>query len=257
MSSTSRPRRRSPSARSGCRPRPADAAPPVRARSRRSSRSWRPSGPTRPGRAGTALRRPGRGRRACQLSRHRDWVGRLALAVQVEDRLVDRLVGGAVHVVAERDLDDVGDGVLGQQHAAEDGLLGRDVLRRGPDPRPAHDRRADPEAQPRSHAALPLRTHVRPAPTYSTRATDTPPVSIEVADRRPGRAEGYGQPGPAGKDRCGWAWGALVDIRPQTCAQAGENWSQSDRSVQVARLRAGRTSSTACGRRPAGGDLRM
>jgi hypothetical protein len=35
----------------------------------------------------------------------------------------------AVEVGAAHDLDDVGDGVLGQQHAAEHRLLGRDVLR--------------------------------------------------------------------------------------------------------------------------------
>ncbi|MBM0206250.1 hypothetical protein JNW90_26955 [Micromonospora sp. STR1s_5] len=36
-----------------------------------------------------------------------------------------------VEVVGLEDLDDVGDGVLGEQHAAEDALLGRDVLGRG------------------------------------------------------------------------------------------------------------------------------
>ena len=39
---------------------------------------------------------------------------------------------GPVVVGRPDDLDDVGDGVLGQQHAAEDALLGRDVVRRHP-----------------------------------------------------------------------------------------------------------------------------
>ncbi len=53
-----------------------------------------------------------------------DRVGRLAAGVEVEDRAVDQLVGRAVVVVRFEDLDDVGDGVLGEQHAAEDGLFG-------------------------------------------------------------------------------------------------------------------------------------
>jgi hypothetical protein len=40
-------------------------------------------------------------------------------------------VSGPVEVVPADNLDDVGDGILGQQHAAENGLLGRDVLGRG------------------------------------------------------------------------------------------------------------------------------
>jgi hypothetical protein len=55
----------------------------------------------------------------------------LALAVQVDDDVEDRLVGRLVEVGRAHDLDDVGDGVLGQQHAAEHRLLGGDVLRRG------------------------------------------------------------------------------------------------------------------------------
>ena len=61
-----------------------------------------------------------------------DRVGRLAAAVEVEDRVVDQLVGGPVEVGAAQSLDAVGDRVLGQQHAAEDGLLGVDVLRGNP-----------------------------------------------------------------------------------------------------------------------------
>ncbi len=67
-----------------------------------------------------------------QLVADGDGVGRLAAAVEVEDRVVDQLVRGTVEVGALELLDAVGDGVLGQEHAAEHGLLGADVLRREP-----------------------------------------------------------------------------------------------------------------------------
>ena len=69
---------------------------------------------------------------ALQLGRHGDRVGGLAAAVEVEDAVVDGLVGGPVEVVGPQHLDDVGDGVLAQQHAAEHRLLGGEVLRRLP-----------------------------------------------------------------------------------------------------------------------------
>ena len=68
---------------------------------------------------------------AGQLGGDRDRVGRLAAAVEVEDGVVDQLVRRAVEVGAADDLDDVGDGVLAEQHGAEHGLLGVLVLRRG------------------------------------------------------------------------------------------------------------------------------
>ena len=61
-----------------------------------------------------------------------DRVGRLAAPVEVEDRVVDRLVRRPVEVGAAQHLDGVGDGVLGQQHAAEDRPLGVDILWRKP-----------------------------------------------------------------------------------------------------------------------------
>src|SRR4051812_14660458 len=61
-----------------------------------------------------------------------DRVGRLAATVEVEDRVVDGLVRRAIEVAWLEDLDDIGDGVLGQQHPAEHALLGDDVLRWGP-----------------------------------------------------------------------------------------------------------------------------
>ena len=63
--------------------------------------------------------------------RDRDRVGRLTPAVDVEDDVEDGGVHRPVEVVGLEDLDDVGDGVLGEQHAAEDALLGGDVLGRG------------------------------------------------------------------------------------------------------------------------------
>ena len=59
--------------------------------------------------------------------RHR--VGGLAFRVQGEDRLEDRLMGRTVEVAGADLLDDVGDRVLGQQHATEHRLLGGEVLR--------------------------------------------------------------------------------------------------------------------------------
>ena len=81
---------------------------------------------------GVEVRRPADARelpRGEEGVRHRDRVGRLSAAVQVEHRLVDRLVGRLVEVGAAEHLDDVSDRVLGQQHPAEDALLREQVLR--------------------------------------------------------------------------------------------------------------------------------
>ncbi len=67
-----------------------------------------------------------------QLIRDGDGVGRFAAAVQVQDRVIDQLVGGTVEVDALESLDAVGDRVLGQQHPADDALLRVDILRRKP-----------------------------------------------------------------------------------------------------------------------------
>ena len=80
------------------------------------------------GRAADPHQLPGAG----QLGRDRHRVGRLAPPVEVEDRVVDDLVGRPVEVAGPQHLDHVGDRVLGQQHAAEHGLLGLHVLRRLP-----------------------------------------------------------------------------------------------------------------------------
>jgi hypothetical protein len=80
------------------------------------------------GRAADPHQLPGAG----QLGRDGDGVGRLAAAVEIEDRVVEHLVGGPVEVAGAQHLHHVGDRVLGQQHAAEHRLLGLQVLRRLP-----------------------------------------------------------------------------------------------------------------------------
>ncbi len=69
---------------------------------------------------------------AVKLRGHRDGVRGLTAAVEVEDRFVDALVVGAVEVAGPESLEDIGDGVLAQQHSAEDSLFCGLVLRRLP-----------------------------------------------------------------------------------------------------------------------------
>ena len=64
-----------------------------------------------------------------QLGGHRHRIGRLTSAVQIQDRVVDILMRGPVEVAGTQLLQHVGDGILAQEHAAEDGHLGRVVLR--------------------------------------------------------------------------------------------------------------------------------
>ena len=65
-----------------------------------------------------------------ELRGHRHRVRGLAATVEVEDRVIDALVVGSVEVAGPQALEDVGDGVLTQQHSAEHGLFGGFVLRR-------------------------------------------------------------------------------------------------------------------------------
>ena len=67
---------------------------------------------------------------AIQFGGHRHRIGRFPAAVQVQDRVVDVLVRGPVEVARAQPLQHVGDGVLAQQHAAENRLFGGGVLRR-------------------------------------------------------------------------------------------------------------------------------
>ncbi len=60
-----------------------------------------------------------------------DRVGGLAVGELVGDGVEDDAVAGLVEVARLEGLDDVGDGVLAHEHAAEHGLLGRQVLGRG------------------------------------------------------------------------------------------------------------------------------
>jgi hypothetical protein len=64
-----------------------------------------------------------------QLCGHGHRIGRLAAAVQIQDCVVDVLMRGPVEVAGTQPLQHVGDGVLAQQHAAQDRHLGRVVLR--------------------------------------------------------------------------------------------------------------------------------
>ena len=58
----------------------------------------------------------------------RDDIGRLAVRVEAEDGVEDDLVLGDVEVDAAHVLDDIRDGVLAQQHAADRALLGEQVV---------------------------------------------------------------------------------------------------------------------------------
>src|SRR5919197_1240067 len=54
----------------------------------------------------------------------------LAAGVELQHGAEDGAVGRAVEVLLVEELERLGDGVLGQQHRAEDALLGLDVVRR-------------------------------------------------------------------------------------------------------------------------------
>jgi hypothetical protein len=62
----------------------------------------------------------------------RDSVSRFAAAVEVDDGFIDGFMRRPVEVLAAEDLHDVGNGVFGQHHAAQDGLFGGNVLGRLP-----------------------------------------------------------------------------------------------------------------------------
>ena len=84
------------------------------------------------GRAPHRLQQVGPG----QLVGHRDRVGRLALGVEGGDGVVDVAVGRLVEVVGvELDLDRGHDGVAAEEHGAEQGLLGLEVVGRDAGPR--------------------------------------------------------------------------------------------------------------------------
>src|SRR5579863_3951297 len=135
-----------------------------------------------------------------------DGVGRLAPAVQVEDRLVDQLVSGPVVVAGADHLDHVRDGVLREEHAAEGALLRRHVVRWGPlevvVPRDLGD------------------AHVTLLPRASERGTNAllPPSYSVLADSSD-IFPALGAPHHStGGQRCGQG----VQTRRRRCAQPGE-----------------------------------
>jgi hypothetical protein len=67
-----------------------------------------------------------------QLGGHCDWISWLTTPVEIEDAVEHDLMSGPVEVLSAQHLYDTGDGIFGQQHPAENGLLSRDVLRRLP-----------------------------------------------------------------------------------------------------------------------------
>ena len=167
---------------------------------------------------------PGDGAGPGQLGGHRHRVGRLAPAVQVEDRVVDQLVRRTVEVVAAQHLDHVGDRVLGQQHAAEHGLLGLDVLRRGPiepraglsSPSPPTARRPGPDVTPppllstRVHACRPRPCTRRVLPVASIRPVRSMSAVPDGAERirtASGSATTLETPARHGKPACAHSCG--------------------------------------------------
>ena len=60
---------------------------------------------------------------------HGNRIGGLTLAVEIEDRAVDRLMRRTVEVSLAYDLNHIGDGILAQQHGTDDGLFCCDVVR--------------------------------------------------------------------------------------------------------------------------------
>ena len=67
-----------------------------------------------------------------KLGRDSDCVGRLALAVQIQNGAVDGLMGGAVKVTLTHHLDNVGDRIFAQKHRSDDRLLSRNIVRGRP-----------------------------------------------------------------------------------------------------------------------------
>ena len=65
---------------------------------------------------------------AVELGGDGDGVGGFAAAVEVEDRVVDILMGGSVEVAGAKAFQNVGDGVLAQQHAAQHRLFCGQIL---------------------------------------------------------------------------------------------------------------------------------
>src|SRR5699024_3011075 len=75
---------------------------------------------------------PGAFALARELGSNGDGVGAFAPAVQVDDRVIDRLVRGTVEITSPQHFNDIGDRVLGEHHPTEHTLFRGNVLRRSP-----------------------------------------------------------------------------------------------------------------------------
>src|SRR5699024_7415547 len=75
---------------------------------------------------------PGEFALARELGSNGDGVGGFAPAVQVDDRVIDRLVRGTVEITSPQHFNDIGDRVLGEHHPTEHTLFRGNVLRRSP-----------------------------------------------------------------------------------------------------------------------------
>ena len=154
--------------------------------------------------------------RASQVGRDGDGVGRLPAPVEVEDRGVHDRVGGPVEVGLPQHLDDVGDGVLAQQHGADDGLLGGDVVRRGAIGAGGLARMQFRDAHRSPFCAIspgqPATAPPRQPPRYGAGLTvSTRPVDRPVDDM------GGAPPHPAGPLGTGWGFrGQSRALLPRT-----------------------------------------
>ena len=110
-------------------------------------------------------------------------VGGFGAVVDLDDRVKDRLVGRAVELRATQDVDDVGDGLLAQEHAAERGHLGLKVLGRETVEGGAVG--ADASAVGAARAGLSAHAVVhRPPPALSRRLVPARPTAPDDGPRR-------------------------------------------------------------------------
>ena len=99
---------------------------------------------------------------ALERDRGRDDVDRLAAREEAPQRPVDAPVRRTVEVVGLEDLDDVGDGLVRQEHRAEHRCLGLHVVRRKPVP--LAGRQASDIVGRARHLPLPLEAHAAGGP---------------------------------------------------------------------------------------------
>ena len=178
--------------------------------------------------------------------------------------VVDGLVGGPVEVVGPQDLDDVGDGVLAQQHAAEHRLLGGEVLRglpverarlgalartvtarRAPVAGPLHDRLSrHTQRHPRSPV---YRTCVRRA--FPGRPPVTRPGSgrRRVTGAQPLRGEVRRHLDSGSKQACAEPVDSLGMDRDDAQQRPGTACGQSGDNCSITRVSAAQRCGSSCG----------